>query len=273
MRLSTNHQLTLPWVVKDPKTVIDETDLWRDLDQVIRHFPDAQQELLPGLKWGVCYQLYTPAFWKLQYLLNSFSVSNNAHRISDNIVEEVVLCILGGYGIPSEIGMVAFERLRKEEIIRKDIPLEKIACALTRPFETGNNKLIRYRFANQKAKYIYSFLNRSDLEIIPEHDDLALRKWLMTINGIGPKTASWITRNWLRSERVAILDIHILRAGVITGFFSRKFNLVTEYYDLENKYLNFCKFLEVRPSDMDAIIWSYMKKNNKLALNILSSIT
>ena len=273
MRLQTNHQLTLPWVVSKPHTDIDETDLWKDLNQVIKHFPNENQELLPGLKWGVCYQLYTPAFWKLQYLLNSFSVEKNAHRISANITEEIVLCILGGYGIPSEMGIIAFERFKNENLIRKDISLERVSSALSRPFQISKNKYVKYRFANQKAKYIHNFLNRNDLENIPEHDDLSLRKWLMTLKGIGPKTASWITRNWLRSERVAILDIHILRAGMITGFFSRKINIVTEYYDLETQYLNFCHFLEVRPSDMDAIIWSYMKKNNKLALNILSSIT
>ena len=272
MRLQTNHQLTLPWVVSK-QNVIDETDLWKDLNQVIKHFPNENQELLPGLKWGFCYQLYTPAFWKLQYLLNSFSVDKNVHRISANITEEIVLCILGGYGIPSEMGMMAFERFKNEELIRKGVSFEMVSIALNRPFQVGQTKSIRYRFANQKAKYIHDFLNRNDLDAIPEHDDLSLRNWLMTLKGIGPKTASWITRNWLRSERVAILDVHILRAGMITGFFSRKFNIATEYYDLENKYLAFCKFLEVRPSDMDAIIWSYMKKNNKLALNILSSIT
>ena len=95
----------------------------------------------------------------------------------------------------------------------------------------------------------------------------------MSVKGIGYKTASWITRNWLRSERVAILDIHLLRAGVITGFFHPDYNLNTEYLNLEQRFLNFCLQLEVRPSDMDAIIWHYMKKNNKLALNILASIT
>jgi len=228
---------------------------------------------LPGLKWGFCYQLYTPAFWKLQYVLNSFSVDKSAHRISKNLMEEIVLCILGGYGIPSEIGIVAFERFRDEQLIRKGVPFERVYAALSQPFQVSKNKFIKYRFANQKARYIHDFLNRSDLNEIPEHDDLSLRSWLMTLKGIGPKTASWITRNWLRSERVAILDIHILRAGMITGFFNKKLNIVTEYYDLENKYLAFCRFLEVRPSDMDAIIWSYMKKNNKLALNILSTIT
>lgn len=254
-----------------PSHEVDETLLWKN--NFMSQFPDENQELLPGLKWGFCYQLYTPAFWKLQYLMNSFSKENDAHRISSNIIEEIILCILGGYGIPSEMGNMAFGRLKDSGIITHGVAFEAVFNALSQPFQISDNKFVKYRFSHQKAKYIHAFLNREDLDIIPEQDDLRLRNWLMTLKGIGPKTASWITRNWLRSERVAILDIHILRAGMITGFFTRNFNVVTEYYDLENKYLNFCHFLEVRPSDMDAIIWSYMKKNNKLALNILSSIT
>jgi thermostable 8-oxoguanine DNA glycosylase len=251
----------------------DEIAMWDTLQPELQAMPHEYEEVWPGLKWGYFYQLYTPAFWKLQYLLNVFPEEEDAHRITTNILEEVVLCLLGGFGIPSEIGLVAFERLKYEMLIAPGASFEQILEALARPFVMGGEKNVRYRFANQKAKYVHEFLDRGDLDYIPQHDDLQLRDWLMGLKGIGPKTASWITRNWLRSERVAILDIHLLRAGIITGFFHRDFDINTEYYDLENKYLAFCKSLDVRPSNMDAIIWSYMKKNNKLALNILSSIT
>lgn len=252
---------------------VDETSLWDSVKGLLRFLPGENLELMPCLKWGSPYQLYTPAFWKLQYLMNKFSSNQGAHRISNTLFDEVVLCILGGYGIPSEMGMLAYNRLKTEGLLKQDNNYDEIYHALSRPFELENGKSVHYRFPNQKANYISSFLNREDLDNMPQHDDLLLRDWLITVKGIGPKTASWITRNWLRSERVAILDIHLIRAGIITGFFDPKYNLDTEYYELEAKYLNFCNLLEVKPSDMDAIIWSYMKKNNKLALNILSSIT
>ncbi|HVX00130.1 MAG TPA: hypothetical protein VHA52_06835 [Candidatus Babeliaceae bacterium] len=273
MRAQMNQQLSLQWQTNNTVVEMDETALWKDINHLLQSFPNEDKELMPGLKWGFCYQLYTPAFWKLQYLLNGFSATDDTHRISANLIEEIVLCILGGYGIPAEMGLIAFERCKQENLIVRNMSLDAILNALNRPFEISHEKSVRYRFANQKARYIYEFLNRTDIDEIPQNNDLDLRNWLMTLNGIGPKTASWITRNWLRSERVAILDIHILRAGIITGFFNRNINIATQYYDLENKYLTFCEFLEVRPSDMDAIIWSYMKKNNKLALHILSSIT
>jgi thermostable 8-oxoguanine DNA glycosylase len=252
---------------------VDETIIWKEMEHALKQFPSADEELLPGLKWGFCSQLYTPAFWKLQYLLNGFSGENGVHRLSNNLLEEIVLCLLGGYGIPSEMGIIAFDRLKAYGLLRPKVSLDELSEALSSPFQVSEHKSVKYRFANQKATYIHDFLNREDIDDIPDAEDLRLRDWLTTLKGVGPKTASWITRNWLRSERVAILDIHILRAGVITGFFKPNFNITTEYFDLEGKYLSFCNFLQVRPSDMDAIIWSYMKKNNKLALNILSSIT
>jgi endonuclease III len=41
----------------------------------------------------------------------------------------------------------------------------------------------------------------------------------MSLPGIGPKTASWIARNWLDADDVAILDIHIMRVGQVIGLF------------------------------------------------------
>ncbi|RYE51877.1 MAG: hypothetical protein EOP48_17645, partial [Sphingobacteriales bacterium] len=117
MRLNTSHQHSLFTVPNNRIVEVDETSLWSDWSKVIGHFPNEHVELLPGLKWGVCYQLYTPAFWKLQYLMNSFSIERDVHQLGGNIIEEVVLCILGGYGIPSEMGNLAFERLRDRNLI------------------------------------------------------------------------------------------------------------------------------------------------------------
>lgn len=252
---------------------IDETYVWNRARQLLRDFPDENQEIMPGLKWGSVYQLYTPAFWKYQYETNSFPDHAETHRLASSIRDEVVMCMLGGYGIPSEMGIVAFELIKIKGLLRPYVGLDELMTVLGAPMPLANGKVAKYRFAKQKGVYIHAFLNRSDVDLIPIDDDLKLRDWLISVKGIGYKTASWITRNWLRSERVAILDIHLLRAGVITGFFRPKYNVNTEYLNLEEQFITFCKHLNVRPSDMDAIIWQYMKKNNKLALNILASIT
>jgi thermostable 8-oxoguanine DNA glycosylase len=236
-----------------------------------KYLPDQDIELMPGIKWGHYCQLYTPAFWKFMYLSYGSQNDLNHHRLGSNIVEEVVACLLGGYGMPSELGLAAFKRLKEDSLINQGVEFHIIRKALSSPFEMEDGSIKRYRFYNQKSKYIYRFLKRDDLSSVLIHDDISFRNWLLTIDGIGFKTASWITRNWLQSENVAILDIHILRAGRIAGFFAETYDVTRKYLDLESNYIGFCKALEVRPSNMDAIIWNYMKKTNKLALQVLSN--
>jgi thermostable 8-oxoguanine DNA glycosylase len=240
------------------------------LNQKETNLPKKEAYLMPGVKWGNYCQLYTPAFWKFMYHSVEFDDQFDQHRLGNTILEETVACLLGGYGMPSELGLAAFERLKNESLIIPGIDLKKIQKALSTPFSMPDGTLKKYRFYNQKSKYIYNLLQRSDLNSIPTENDLLLRNWLISVEGIGPKTASWVTRNWLQSENVAILDIHILRAGKIAGFFKEIDNVSKNYFELEGFYIAFCKALEVLPSNMDAIIWSYMKKTNKLALKALA---
>src|SRR6202020_2057977 len=101
-------------------------------------------------------------------------------------------------------------------LLQPDTEYKELQTALSVPFYM-NGRMVKYRFPNQKAIFLAALLNRKDLAKIPYEDDMILREWLLTINGIGMKTASWIVRNWLCSENVAILDIHIQRAGLIAG--------------------------------------------------------
>lgn len=83
---------------------------------------------------------------------------------------------------------------------------------------------------------------------------------LMEIPGIGPKTASWIARNWLGSDEVAILDIHIIRAGVLIGLFDSRQSVPRDYKAMEERFLTFARALDVRPSLLDAVMWREMRK-------------
>lgn len=246
-------------------------DFCLNLNVIEQCLPHHNSDVLPGIKWGHYCQLYTPAFWKFMYLSYDFSPNINSHRLGTNILEEITACLLGGYGMPAELGLAAFERLRNEKLIKPGVSYVKIKKALSTPFVLEEDKSKKYRFYNQKSKYIYSFLQRDDLDSIPEDNDISFRNWLLNIDGIGPKTASWITRNWFQSENVAILDIHILRAGRIAGFFDKNHDVSSQYFDLERCFIRFCRAIQVLPSNMDAIIWNYMKKTNKLALKVLST--
>lgn len=251
-----------------------EDKVWEELCLFAMQLPSEHQELLPGVTWGDCSQLYTPAFWKMQYVSHKQQDdSNNLYKLGSSILEEIVVCLLGGFGMPSEIGLAAFDRLKKCNLIRRNVSFEEIHTALCTPFILDNGRKVTYRFYNQKSRFIYELLNRPDLHQIPVDNDIRFREWLLTVNGIGLKTASWITRNWLHSENVAILDIHILRAGVLAGFYKENTeNLNKHYFSLERQYLAFCNALDVSAAIMDAIIWDFMKKSNKLAINALKHI-
>lgn len=250
--------------------IIEETSLLERINNQISKIPTPTMDIMPGIKWGNYEKLFTPAYWKVQYLMHSdnekFDIN---YRFGDNILEEVVACLLGGFGLKSEIGLAAFQRLQEKNQIKEAISYEAVLKSLKTPF-INNGKSVHYRFPNQKAKYITAFLNRTDLKSIPLNNDIELRNWLLSIKGIGPKTAAWITRNYLNSENVAIIDIHIYRACLIMGLYTEYYDIQKDYVKLEQIFLQFCEELDVQPSKMDALIWLQMKEANRNVLKLIN---
>ena len=99
-------------------------------------------------------------------------------------------------------------------------------------------------------------------ELAPVSSGKELRDWLLPIAGVGYKTASWIARNWLDADDVAILDIHILRAGLLGGFFDKSLSIERDYLKLEEQFVAFSNALGVRASELDATIWYEMMESN-----------
>lgn len=213
--------------------------------------------------------LYTTPYWQLQYELYRDSFKHCVSKSRRSIIEEIVSCLLGGYGFKSELGWAAFSRFAERGLIREGVTYDEVYSALITPFVVCGRQTC-YRFPQQKAHYVYSFLNRSDLKSIPETNDMALRNWLLNVKGIGPKTASWITRNYLGSDNVAIIDIHIYRAGVLTGFISPGLDISRDYYEIERSFIDYCQRINVCPSIMDIIMWSNMKHTHNIALSLIN---
>ena len=174
--------------------------------------PDPDDYVMDGVKWGDHCALFTPAFWATLSWLSETENNDELYRMGRTLEEEVAACLLGGYGIPAEVGWAAFHKIRDAGLLHTTCPSgDMLHKALTEPLNIRGRK-IRYRFARQKANYLGAALLKFREDVPPVHDDLALRDWLMGLPEVGPKTASWITRNWLHSDRVAIIDIHIHRA-------------------------------------------------------------
>ena len=134
-----------------------------------------------------------------------------------------------------------------------------LEAALSEPFDNGKGGTRRYRFPRQKARYLAGCL-RALRDVDPPASDLALRDFLVALPGIGPKTASWIVRNHRGSDAVAIIDVHILRAGCHVGLFPVSWQPQQHYVQLECAFLEFAAALRVRASVLDALIWDYMRR-------------
>jgi thermostable 8-oxoguanine DNA glycosylase len=87
-----------------------------------------------------------------------------------------------------------------------------------------------------------------------------LRDALVTLPGVGPKTASWIVRNWRGSDEVSILDVHILRAGRTLGIFPEEWRVERNYRELEEAYLAFARDIGARASILDSVMWMTMRR-------------
>ena len=221
--------------------------------------PDPEQEVMPRVHWGRFDQLFTPAFWYGQAWLDSEAKAFSSYRIGTTLKEEIAACLLGGHGIPAEIGLAAYRAVRCSGVLDlATTTTHDFYSILQQSFEVNGRK-VRYRFAKQKADYLCSTLNRVNSVPPPTHGALAFRDYFLTCKGIGPKTASWITRNWLDSPEVAIIDIHIHRAGLLCGVFKESHQVSRDYFQMETRFIDFSKALEVRASYLDALIWKHMK--------------
>lgn len=213
---------------------------------------------------------FTPAFWVEQANRYSSSVKQTTHRLGNSLKEESVACLLGGYGIPAEVGLGAFQILRDANILDKpNVDFESVFAILSSPLNI-NGRSIRYRFASQKSRYIADFLN--SFQNMPQYYCYReLRQWFTRFNGIGLKTASWIVRNWFSADDVAILDIHIHRAGLLTGFFSHSQTVAKDYLEMEQQFVSFSESLGIRASVLDATIWSQMRMAPRLVKACISA--
>jgi len=221
--------------------------------------PAQDTEVIPGVRWGAPDIFNTPAYWAVRCewpdAVPDFSSG------ASTLIMEVGFCLLGGFGIKYEVNAAAFERLDANGCFEEcgaGLSEEEIRDLLLEPLAIGD-RTIRYRFPNQRAKRLFRMRQAilgCDLRDISASD---LRNRLLAIEGIGPKTASWIVRNCLGSDEVAIIDVHLLRACRAMNLFPDQSRLPQDYAFLERRFLEFSSALAVRPSLLDAIIWSEVR--------------
>jgi hypothetical protein len=209
-------------------------------------------------EWGEAHQLGTAAFWVQQTRERH---PEPDHRLGERtLAEEVVACLLGGFGLPARVGLAAFRAVREAGLIAIDPPPSSVALerVLTQPIALHpGGPAVRYRFPYQRATRVSRALQFLSERDVPA-DAWDLRDWLLDAPGIGPKTASWIARNWHGSDGIAIIDVHVHRAGLAAGFFSPSWRLPRDYSLFESAFCQVAAIGGVSSAALDARIWRDM---------------
>ncbi len=221
--------------------------------------PPPETRLMKGVRWGLFDELLTPAYWKGQAWQHEVLGTYDNHRLGRSLVDELAACLLGGHGMPAELGLAAYRRIRSLGLLRTLPTVSEVERALAAPFLASHGATRRYRFPRLKARHLVGSL-RAIQDLDPPESDVAFRDLLVRLPGIGPKTASWIVRNHRGSNEVAIIDVHVLRAGRHVGLFPLSWRPERHYLKLEAAFLDFARALGVRPSLLDAVIWDYMRR-------------
>mgnify|MGYP001627131527 CR=1 FL=1 len=234
--------------------------------------PSPDIEVAPGVPWGAVEAFPTPAYWVYQVVHRRISGGPPQYKLGRTLAEEVGACLLGGHGIPAAVGLATFEKLRSLGAFEGEPPSEtQLLEWLLQPVLVGGRE-IRYRFASQKSRCLAEVL-KAVAHAPAAMSGRALRDWLRELPGIGYKTASWVARNWLSADDVAILDVHILRFGQAIGLFPVSLTVERHYLELETLFLNICACMDVRPSELDAVIWHEMATSPLTVKNLMATLT
>ncbi len=240
------------------------------------HGPHGSRGRLEGLRvspdlrrdvwWGQPWQLATASYWTALALALPGPAT---YRLGRTLDEEVAACLLGGHGIPGPIGNAAFRAVRDAGLL-DGAPVpgpEPIERLLRQPL-TVRGATMRYRFPRQRARRLSAALGHVRSSAPPE-DDVELRDWLTGAPGIGMKTASWVVRNHRASDRVAIIDVHVQRAGTAAGVFDPAWRLPRQYTLLERAFLAWAAAGGVSAARLDACIWAELAGAGAHARDVL----
>lgn len=184
---------------------------------------------------------------------------------------ELLFCLLGGFGVTFELAASATEKVASLEPFGASWTESDLATRICyelslQQFEprSANGGFRRYRFPNRKARLIVSArrwlngqgaVNQTLALVDCEHER---RRLLCECPGIGHKTASWLLRNLGLASRLAILDVHVVRALRAAGRISNE-TLPRDYVAVEAAFVEWCDQLGAPPAAFDLFVWEWQR--------------
>ena len=188
------------------------------------------------------------------------------------IEDELLFCLLGGFGITYEHGRSASAAIRRLRPFSSEWEEQKlhetIFSALMRPqFEPRktDGSFRRYRFPKQKAgvitkarRWLHSqgSLDERLHELGKPQDRRTL---LIGCPGIGFKSASWLLRNIGLGDELAVIDIHVFRALLDAKRIPDHLRMPKDYEKAEEAFLAWCNELHAPSAAFDLFLWQWQR--------------
>jgi hypothetical protein len=99
-----------------------------------KHMPASEACLGSGIPWGRFDELFTAAYWCGQVWQAAVHGRYRDLSLGMSLVEETAACLLGGYGMPAEVGLAAFRRLRDRGLLSGMPSATELEGHLAEPF-------------------------------------------------------------------------------------------------------------------------------------------
>ena len=203
------------------------------------------------VEWGSYEAFGTPAYWVNRTVIERYGEYLAATASGAGIESVVAFCLLSGSGIREESARAA--RQAVVDLLAED-PAATAEAIEERLREPLPGRLGRYRFPEQRSKYIASSLAQLRSETPPK-DPLELKRYLKGLHGVGPQTAAHIVRNLTASAEVAIVSAVLVRALTSAGIFRPEWSAQRHYTRYEEAFLQYAGHGNVQPGALDLCIW------------------
>jgi N-glycosylase/DNA lyase len=215
-------------------------------------------------------------FWKISEDLFVAAVAPKQPATERALRDELLFCLLGGWGITYELASAAFAAVASIAPLRSALDptsLERLLYS-----ELDKRQLVlspggsprKYRFPARKAKLIVAAREWlvSQTPVVGRlaciSDERERRVLLCGCPGIGPKTASWILRNLGLGSRLAILDTHVRRALHEAGV--ADVGNRSSYEQVELRFLEWCDSIDAEPAALDLFLWEWQRGSLRPAM-------
>ncbi|NQT26660.1 DNA lyase [candidate division KSB1 bacterium] len=210
-----------------------------------------------------------PAIWG-----NMQSLSKTIHS-EEKLWEELVCCILSSQ-VKYELSQVVTQNLKRNGLL--DITIDNffyeysLRIVLKEPVNL-ENRFVKYRFPNSKAKQIASAWEkiygsgsciRKIIESCDNPKELRL-KLTNIVSGLGMKQASMYLRNISNSYELAVIDTHVLNYMKLLGISKYIPSSIskTQYLNQENILIKYAENFGYPVGCVDHAIWIVMRVAKK----------